>query len=54
MVSMRHCKRDRVNTYVSAVSTSAVRSVSALGSDVVELVLGQVGEVGRVGRSHFS
>jgi hypothetical protein len=31
---------------------SAVGGVSALGSDVAELVLGQVGEVGGVGRGH--
>jgi hypothetical protein len=32
--------------------SSAVRGVSALGSDVAELVFGQVGEVGGVRRGH--
>jgi hypothetical protein len=30
----------------------AVRSMTALGSNLTELVLGEVGKVGRVGRSH--
>ena len=32
---------------------ATVRSMTTLGSDLAELVLGQVGEVGGVGRSHF-
>jgi hypothetical protein len=47
--------RDQYGLYHAgrlSVYGSTVRSVSALGSNLTELVLGQIGEVGRVGRRH--
>lgn len=38
---------------VAGLVVSAVRSVTALGGDLLQLILGEIGEVGGVGGSHL-